>query len=137
MYSPSGIALPSIRRETVTKIENHEQENDPTHPLHAVQLTRQRLKSSKSFATTDGLQPSLASTYRVQRWSKGFRTNSKSLLDEPLRTATNFGKTAVENVKQGHSWSRKNKTKPQKMGFVASSNCDCVEIKSVTTFYNN
>ena len=52
LYRSVGIAPPSIRRETQTKIEKHKQETDPRHPLYGHCCPRKRLKSRKSFMTT-------------------------------------------------------------------------------------
>jgi len=50
-------------------------------------------QSRKSFATTTGgLQPSSASTYRLQKWSEQFQTTNKAIPDltESLSTGTNL-----------------------------------------------
>ena len=68
LYRVAGIPPPHIRRETIAKIEKNKQINDPRHPLHNHQEVRKRLKSRKSFATVDGLEPTRAAAHRLEKW---------------------------------------------------------------------
>ncbi|KAK3875779.1 hypothetical protein Pcinc_019358 [Petrolisthes cinctipes] len=55
LYRLASIAPPSIKRDTLRKCERDKQLSDNRHPLYGYQEIRRRLKSRKSFVTTNGL----------------------------------------------------------------------------------
>ena len=83
VYRLAGIAPPHIRRETRTKTQKHNQENDTRHTLHGHVQPRSRLKSRSSFMTTESLDPGEASNYRLSQWKEWDQNTGISAVQEP------------------------------------------------------
>ena len=63
LYRLASIAPPNIRRDAIARNEKTKQSNDSRHPLYNHPETRKRLKSRKSFMTTEGLENTDPSKY--------------------------------------------------------------------------
>ena len=83
VYRLAGIAPPHIRRETRTRTQKHNQENDTRHTLHGHVQPRSRLKSRSSFMTTESLDPGEASSYRLSQWKEWDQNTGNSAVQEP------------------------------------------------------
>ena len=79
LYVLSGIAPPTIRRDAIAKVERGKQLRDPRHPLHIHQPVQQRLKSRKSFITTNTLGRITPQAYRRKKWTENYNENNESL----------------------------------------------------------
>lgn len=96
LYRIASIAPPPIRRATITKNEREKQLSDNRHPLYGHQELRRRLKSRRSFVTTNGLGQQKPSEDRLEQWREADRLLLNESLPEPS-----------ENLPPGSSFSRK------------------------------
>ena len=84
--------------------EHHKQMNDPRHSLYGHQEVRRRLKSRRSFVTTEGLEQSQAAEHRLERWQEREHQRNYEALPDPEETLPPRGNPKQErlgNLKQG------------------------------------
>ena len=128
LYRLSGIAPPHIRREVIAKIERYKQMNDPRHPLHGHQEVRRRLKSRKSFITIEGLDPSQAAAYRVERWRETDNQLQNEALPSPAETlpnGTNLSRKEWATLNRARAKVRKTKSNLHRWGLANNPECPC------------
>ncbi|CAG9134999.1 unnamed protein product [Plutella xylostella] len=68
LYLLAGIAPPAVRRQAAAAKERWKQLNDLRNPLYGHVPVQQRLKSRRSFVTTEPLTNETAQEFRLSRW---------------------------------------------------------------------
>ena len=86
LYRLASIAPPTIRCNTLTKSERDKQLNDNRHPLYGYQNINRRLKSRKSFATTNCLENRNPSEDRIEQWKNANQALPNGRIPEPSET---------------------------------------------------
>ena len=134
LYRITGIPPPYIRRETATKIEKYKQLNDPRHSLYGHRKVRQRLKSRKSFANVQELDPSQAASYRMERWLEYDRGQSNEALpnpDEKLPPGSNLTRKDWVTLNRARAKVGKTKENLYKWGLDTTPQCPCGDIQTM------
>ena len=129
LYVLSGISPPSIRRDTITKVERDRQLNDHRHPLYGHQEVLRRLLSRKSFLTTNGLDQVTPQAYRKAKWNDQFDLQNNALpepneslpagIDLPRRDWVTLNRARSKVAKTGDNLVR--------WGFAENAQCVCGE----------
>ena len=129
LYILAGIAPPEIRRDTITKVERDKQLTDDRHPMYGHQEARRRLKSRRSFVTTNGLGSVTAKAYRLGKWTDRLDLQSNALPEpkEGLPSGTNLPRRDWVALNRARSGVARTGLNLLRWGITATSECVCGE----------
>ena len=129
LYILAGISPPEIRRDTITRIEREKQQNDPRHPLYGHHEAQRRLKSRKSFATTNGLGQITPKAYRLAKWTGRSDLHNNALPEprERLPAGTNLPRRDWVALNRARSKVARTGANLVRWGFAEGVQCDCGE----------
>ena len=128
LYKVAGIPPPHIRRETLARTEKNKQINDSRHPLHNHQEVRKRLKSRKSFATVDGLEPTRAADHRLEKWRESDQWPPNEALpipNEGLPSGTTLTRKDWVTLNRARVKVGKTGDNRHRWGFTTNPECPC------------
>ena len=128
VYKLAGIAPPHIRRETQTMTEKYKQEQDARHPLFEHSGTRGRLKSRKSFATCNSLNPESSSVYRLGRWREWNAESNNISRPEPnerLPSGTELSRPEWVTINRARAKVGRTQSNLYKWKLAESAECQC------------
>ena len=128
VYKLAGIAPPHIRRETQAMTEKYKQEQDARHPLFEHSGTRGRLKSRKSFATCNSLNPESSSVYRLGRWREWNAESNNISRPEPnerLPSGTELSRPEWVTINRARAKVGRTQSNLYKWKLAGSAECQC------------
>ena len=126
-YRLAGIAPPHIRRETQTKVQKYRQEMDQRHPLNSHVTTKRRLKSRRSFMTTEGLHRDHANLYRLETWKEWDSCSSDAIHGpaEELPSGTRLPRSQWVALNRARAKVGRTGSNLHRWGLAPSSRCMC------------
>ena len=128
VYRLAGIAPPNIRRETQSMTQKYRQETDTRHPLYSHINTRKRLKSRKSFMTTESLPPEHAAAYRVHKWKDWDHCPTNDAIQGPIEhlpLGTDLPRKEWVTLNRARAKIGKTGKNLKKWGLAQTSECKC------------
>ncbi|KAK3870172.1 hypothetical protein Pcinc_011237 [Petrolisthes cinctipes] len=130
VYRMASIAPPAIRRDTLTRQERDKQLSGSRHPLYGHQQPPQRLKSRKSFATTNGLDGSNPAQHRLEQWEIWDRSTFHPTVPPPsesLPNGTSFKRNEWVALNRARAKVGRTQDNLHKWGLVPQPTCPCGE----------
>ncbi|KAK3860091.1 hypothetical protein Pcinc_033843 [Petrolisthes cinctipes] len=130
VYRMASIAPPAIRRDTLTRQERDKQLSGSRHPLYGHQQPPQRLKSCKSFATTNGLDGSNPAQHRLEQWEIWDRSTFHPTVPPPsesLPNGTSFKRNEWVALNRARAKVGRTQDNLHKWGLVPQPTCPCGE----------
>ncbi|KAK3887092.1 hypothetical protein Pcinc_008779 [Petrolisthes cinctipes] len=130
VYRMASIAPPAIRRDTLTRQERDKQLSGSRHPLYGHQQPPQRLKSRKSFATTNGLDGSNPAQHRLEQWEIWDRSTFHPTVPPPsesLPNGTSFKRNEWGALNRARAKVGRTQDNLHKWGLVPQPTCPCEE----------
>ena len=128
VYRLAGIAPPQIRRDTNTRIQKHKQEVDPRHALYNYEAPKRRLKSRRSFMTTESLDPNVSANYRLDQWRQWDSLQPDEAIQDPreqLPTGTSLSRRDWVTLNRARAKVGRTGKKLLKWGLADTSECPC------------
>ena len=130
LYRLAGIAPPHIRREIQTMTHKFKQEIDSRHSLHGHIPPESRLKSRKSFLTTESLNPQVTPSYlrRIEKWLEWDNLPPTKAIQPPteqLPNGTNLPRKQWVALNRARSKVGRTGNNLLKWGLSPTSECPC------------
>ena len=128
VYRLAGIAPPQIRRDTNTRIQKHKQEVDPRHALYNYEAPKRRLKSRRSFMTTESLDPNVSANYRLDQWRQWDSLQPDEAIQDPreqLPTGTSLSRRDWVTLNRARAKVGRTGKNLLKWGLADTSECPC------------
>lgn len=126
VYTLSGIAPPSVRRNVASGVEKFKQTHDNRHLLHEQIPPLPRLKSRKSFLRQPSIAPRESARMRLAQWIAKYPPNPPDIVPaEKLPPGNDLPWAIWKSLNRLRAGVGRCRESRARWGFTANSLCDC------------